>query len=88
MTLFAVITAETKRTEPGVAGGSALDRAVTKAYSAPQMEPSGTPAKLITRLMAVVALIVVLWAVGDRLNHWYRKQWHFVPSMQDLAPVD
>ena len=38
--------------------------------------------------MATVVLIAVLWVVGDRLNHWYRKQWHLVPWMQDLPPVD
>src|SRR5271170_4609985 len=61
---------------------------MTKTYSAPQMAPSGKSAKLITRLVGGVVLIALLWVVGDRLNHWYRKQWHFVPWMQDLPPVD
>ncbi len=52
------------------------------------MTPLGKPGKIITRLMAAVVLIAVLWVVGDRLNHWYRKQWHFVAWMQDLPPVD
>ena len=57
-------------------------------YSAPQMTASGKSGKFITRLMGAVVLIAVCWVVGDRLNHWYRKQWHFVPWMQDLPPVD
>ena len=52
------------------------------------MTPLGKSGKIITRLMAAVVLIAVLWVVGDRLNHWYRKQWHFVAWMQDLPPVD
>jgi formylglycine-generating enzyme required for sulfatase activity len=39
-------------------------------------------------LIGAVVLIAVCWVIGDRLNRWYRKQWHFVPSMQDLPPVD
>ena len=57
-------------------------------YSAPDMTASGKLGKFVGRLMAAVVLIAVVWFVGDRLNHWYRKQWHFVPWMQDLPPVD
>jgi len=57
-------------------------------YSAPDMTASGKLGKLIGWLVTVVLLVAVGWYVGDRLNHWWRKQWHFVPSMQDLPPVD
>jgi formylglycine-generating enzyme required for sulfatase activity len=33
-------------------------------------------------VLATLALLI------DHLNHWYRKQWHFVASMQDLPPED
>jgi formylglycine-generating enzyme required for sulfatase activity len=52
------------------------------------MTASGKLGKLIGWLVTVVLLVAVGWYVGDRLNHWWRKQWHFVPSMQDLPPVD
>jgi formylglycine-generating enzyme required for sulfatase activity len=29
-----------------------------------------------------------MYASIDRLNHWYRKQWHDVLSMHDLPPLD
>ncbi len=47
--------------------------------------------KFVTRLVGVVVFVAMCWVVGDRLNHWYRKQWRFHPpvaSMQDLPPVD
>ncbi|MGD1017783.1 MAG: formylglycine-generating enzyme family protein [Verrucomicrobiia bacterium] len=52
------------------------------------MTTSGKLGKFITWLIGVVVLIAVVWFVGDRLNHWYRKRWHFVAWMQDLPPVD
>jgi formylglycine-generating enzyme required for sulfatase activity len=52
------------------------------------MSFSGKPTKTITRALLALALVAVLaWGIG-RLNHWYRKQWHFVSWMQDLPPVD
>jgi len=55
------------------------------------MTTFGRLGKSITRVIGALALIAVCWIVGDRLNHWYRKQWRFHPpvaSMQDLPPVD
>jgi formylglycine-generating enzyme len=43
-----------------------------------------------TILLALGTVLVVagLWYGIDRINYWYRQQWRFVPSMQDLPPVD
>ena len=33
-------------------------------------------------------VIAALWRTIDRVNFWYRQQWHFDPTMQDLPPAD
>jgi formylglycine-generating enzyme required for sulfatase activity len=51
--------------------------------------PSGR--KLPKRLALLIGALVAIAAAAkliDSVNHWYRKQWHFVASMQDLPPVD
>jgi formylglycine-generating enzyme required for sulfatase activity len=52
------------------------------------MMTSGKLGKRIGWLVAGLVLIAVCWRIGDRLNYRYRKQWHFVPWMQDLPPVE
>ena len=38
-------------------------------------------------ILAVVAIAAIAKLV-DAVNYWYRQQWHFIASMQDLPPVD
>jgi formylglycine-generating enzyme required for sulfatase activity len=35
-----------------------------------------------------VQIVVALWRTIDRVNFWYRQQWHFDPTIQDLPPAD
>ena len=43
-----------------------------------------------TVLFVVIALVAVaaIAKLVDALNYWYRQQWHFMASMQELPPVD
>ncbi|MGA2139782.1 MAG: SUMF1/EgtB/PvdO family nonheme iron enzyme [Verrucomicrobiia bacterium] len=51
--------------------------------------PSSSKSK--KRVILLVGALVAIAAVArliDRVNFWYRQQWHYVASLQDLPPVD
>ena len=53
--------------------------------------PMAAPGKSTRRIAIVVGTIVLIAGIAksvESLNRWYRKRWHFVPSMQDLPPAD
>jgi len=49
--------------------------------------PSKTK-QLVVPILIAAAVIAVVWKTAERVNHWYRQQWHFDPTMQDLPPAD
>ena len=44
--------------------------------------------KLFRKLLIFLLVVAAVWFIVDRINFWYRQQWHFVASMQDLPPVN
>lgn len=44
--------------------------------------------KYLVRVIGLIVALGLLYYIADRVNYWYRQQWHFIASMQDLPPVD
>jgi formylglycine-generating enzyme required for sulfatase activity len=52
------------------------------------MRSSRKPKRPVVWFVGTLVVIAVVAGLADRANYWYRQQWHFVTSMQDLPPVD
>ena len=55
---------------------------------APQMSSRGKPTRVTLLIIVALVSIAAIAKLVDAVNYWYRQQWHFVASMQDLPPVD
>ena len=41
------------------------------------------------KILITVLVVGALYYAGDRVNYWYRQQWHgSIPDMQELPPLD
>ncbi|HUI06650.1 MAG TPA: formylglycine-generating enzyme family protein [Verrucomicrobiae bacterium] len=52
------------------------------------MASDGKTKRRVVLLIGAVAAIAAIASLIDRLNYWYRQQWHYDASLQDLPPVD
>jgi formylglycine-generating enzyme required for sulfatase activity len=44
--------------------------------------------KLGVKLVAVVIVLGTVYFISDRINYWYRRQWHFHSDQQDLPALE
>ena len=57
-------------------------------YSRLQVSTPSKTKKWVLQIIAALVVIAAVWRAIDRVNFWYRQQWHVDPTMQDLPPAD
>ncbi len=55
-------------------------------YSQLQMSTPSKAKKWILQIVIALVVIAAVWRAIDRVNFWYRQQWHVDLTMQDLPP--